>query len=257
MAGLDDYASPILRASVFRRLNPGAQISYTVVPIGQAFPLGHHEYEGKATEAVRCEIVLADGTFVVAHKEIDKKDRGKDVAQTPEQMAKDETKALGRALRDLGIPQRLSELKLVMQWIASMDGNVSRQTNTVPDQGVRPKTVTETIEAVFGDTTEEEDSADAGADEPTLEQIVAKQFALLEGPDKAAVVKYAREELGCSNVMRSGEHADALSVYIAKRAWASEVPGVTDEMRAAAEATDAKHEARRYQSPPLPDEEAF
>lgn len=216
--GLDNYASPILRAAVFRRLYPGAQVSYSIIPIGQAFPPGHTNYDGKATEAVRCEIVLADGTYVVAHKEIDKFDVSKyktvERTQTPEELAKDETKALGRALRDLGIPQRLTELKLLMQWIASMTG-----------QPVQPSPAG----AVGGAPSPEEsfdgddDSADAGAEDPTPEQVLARQFAQLTGASKAAVSTYAREAFGVSNVMRAGEHAEDLLAYVDRKEWLASV----------------------------------
>jgi hypothetical protein len=218
--GLDNYASPILRAAVFRRLFPGAQVSYKVVPIGDAFPVGHTDYEGKASEAIRCEIVLADGTYVVAHKEIDKAERGRNRTQTPEELAKDETKALGRALRDLGIPQRLTELKILMQWIVDMDGNVPLSSGGV--------TVARTaaLSVSSDDIDDSDDSADAGAEDPTVEQMVAMRFSQLNGASKAAVSKHARDTLGVANVMRAGEHADALLDYIDKKSWLAE-QGIT------------------------------
>lgn len=208
MPGLDDYASPILRCAVFRQLNPGCQISYTVVPIGTAFPLGHTQYEGKATEAVKCEIVLQDGSYITAFKEIDKVDRGRDIPATPENMAKNETKALGRALRDGGIPQRLSELRDLMVWVSTLDGsgNGKASSTSLPFDA----------EDV---SVEEVDDADAGAQEPTPEQLVAQKFAQLNGADKAAVVKHAREVLNLGNVMRSGEQAETLMAYIEGQMW--------------------------------------
>lgn len=217
--GLDNYASPILRAAVFRRLYPGAQITYKVIPIGEAFPTGHTEYEGKATEAIRCEIVLADGTYVVAHKEIDKQDRNRARQQTPEELAKDETKALGRALRDLGVPQRLTELKLLMQWIASMSGASSTGTSAGVTRGATPQ---QEQDEDFHDP--DSDPADAGAEDPTVEQVVAQKFSQLTGAGKAAVSKYARDELGVANVMRAGEHADAMLAYIEKYIGMAEAP---------------------------------
>lgn len=202
--GLANYASPILRAAVFRRLNPGATISYTVVPIEEAFPKGHTEYEGKAAEAIRCEIIFADGSYLAAHKEIDTVDRGRPVAQTPERLAADETKALGRALRDAGIPQRLSELHDLMRWIVDLSepNPPAAARASAPDAG-----------------DDGDDAPDAGAEDPTPEQVVAQKFARLSGADKAAVSKHARDALGVSNVMRSGEHAEALDEYLTKRAW--------------------------------------
>jgi len=214
---------------VFRRLNPGAQISYSVIPIGEAFPLGHYEYEGKATEAVRCEIVLADGTYIVAHKEIDKRDRGKDVAQTPEQMAKDETKALGRALRDAGVPQRLTELKELMRWIATMDGApIPTHFDRTAAFDTKARDVEIKLEEAFPGSVEEVngDAPDAGSDDPTVELALARKFALLNGADKVAVVKYARDTLGVSNVLRAGDQAEALSEYIDLRGWLNEVVDV-------------------------------
>lgn len=201
--GLENYASPILRAAVFRRLYPGAMVSYEIVPIEDAFPAGHQDYEGKAKEAIRCEIVLADGTWVIAHKEMDLVERGRAVVQTPEQLAKDETKALGRALRDLGIPQRLTELKELMRWVASMEGSAAPTAST-----------TSPSESPIGSDGDNDDSADAGADDPTPEQILAQRFSRLTGAGKADVSKYARDELGVANVMRAGEHADALLGYL-------------------------------------------
>lgn len=229
--GLADYASPILRAAVFRQLNPDAHITYTIVPIGQAFPEGHQEYEGKATEAVRCEIVWPDGRYVTAFKEIDKVDRGRTRAQTPEELAKDETKALGRALRDCGIPQRLTELKLLMQWIASMSGAPLAVTN-----------VTNVEASTFGADDEsgdvEDDSPDAGS-EPTVEQVLAERFSRLNGADKAAVFKHATE-LGVKNVMRAGEHAEALLAYIESYAWLKDTPDDAPQAPPPAEPERAK-----------------
>jgi hypothetical protein len=228
--------------------------------------MGHRDYEGKALEAVRCEIIFADGTYIVAHKEIDLKDqRNRDVVQTPENLAKDETKALGRALRDAGIPQRLSELKLVMQWFPNVSRETSVNTSSPgrpPQNGTVAVGVQETLDEVFPGSTEETDDADAGADEPTPAQVLAKRFAFLEGPDKARIVQYARETLGCSNVLKAGEHAEALLAYLDGQPTAAPPteempPGVTQEMRDEAVKTDAKNERRRYENPPEPDEEPF
>lgn len=214
--GLDDYASPILRAAVFHRIFPGAQISYEVVGIEDAFPQGHREYEGKALEAVRCTIVFNDGTYIVAHKEIDLRDRNRDRAQTPEELAKDETKALGRALRDAGIPQRLSELKLLMQWYpnATVGTIVSNNSSPLPAAArTVSSSVEDQVEAAFPGTVVEDDHVDAGADEPTLEQQVARRFAMLEGPTKKRVVDFARE-IGCNNVLKAGGYADSITAFL-------------------------------------------
>lgn len=218
MPGLEDYSSPILRASVFRRLHPGAQISYSVVAIDEAFPQGHREYEGRAVEAVRCEIIMDDGSFIVAHKEMDlfeqQRSGTKPVAQTPEQLAKDETKALGRALRDAGIPQRLSELKILMSWIASMDGSPNTSSSRVaPPISTRAEAAI--ADAFPGSTVEEEqDSPDAGSEDPTPEQLLAKAFGFLNGTDKQKMVAKGRE-MGVNNVLRAGEHAEELLAYLA------------------------------------------
>lgn len=212
--GLADYASPILRCAVFRQLNPNAQITYTVIPMSEAFPEGHREYEGKAVEAVRCEIVWPDGHYIVAHKEMDLVDRGRKQDQTPEQLAKDESKALGRALRDAGIPQRLSELHDLMRWIASMHSPITSRPAAAAE---RP---TSTVDL------DDDDSADAGAEDPTDEQVLATRFSQLPGADKAAVSKHARDVMGVANVMRAGEHADALLAYLDKKDW---LKGVADE----------------------------
>lgn len=266
--GLEDYASPILRASVFRRMYPGAQISYSVVDIADAFPMGHRDYEGKALEAVRCEIIFADGTYIVAHKEIDLKDnRNRDVLQTPENLAKDETKALGRALRDAGIPQRLSELKIVMQWYP----NVSRETlaNVVNTSSlVRPPIdgvvgVQDSLAEAFPGSTEIDDGADAGADEPTVEQQLAKRFAMLDGPSKANVVAYAREMLGCGNVLRAGEHAEALMAWLDQHESALDAPAaaastyISAEDQAVVDNIERKGKARQAAAQAEPPEEPF
>lgn len=251
MPGLDDYGSPILRMAVFRQLNPGAQVYFSVVPIGQAFPPGHFDYEGKATEAVKCEIILANGSFIVAFKEIDKKDRGKDIAQTPEQLAKDETKCLGRALRTAGIPQRLSELKILMQWVASMNGSPGR----TPETGER--TALETITSVFPDSTVEDDAADAGTEEPTSEQVLAQRFSRLPGADKMIVAKYARETFDVANVMRAGEHADTLLDYIERAEWlikgaAVPVETLIENLDQAVKTAKAAKAAAKNQEPEAP-----
>lgn len=263
--GLADYASPILRASVFRRLYPGAQISYSVVAIEDAFPMGHRDYEGKALEAVRCEIIFADGNYIVAFKEIDLKDnRNRDVVQTPENLAKDETKALGRALRDAGIPQRLTELKLIMQWYP----NVSRETSPNTSSLVRspvggtPATVQDQLDEAFPGSVESDDAADAGADEPTVEQQLARRFAMLDGPSKANVVAFARETLGCGNVLRAGEHAETLMAHLDNLQSTHDVPtastGITPEEQAVVAEIERKAPARREKAiKELGDEEPF
>jgi len=260
--GLEDYASPILRAAVFHRIFPGAQIGYEVVDIADAFPMGHREYEGKAAEAVRCTIIFADGTFIVAHKEIDLRDRNRERPQTPEELAKDETKALGRALRDAGIPQRLSELKLLMQWYpnatvgyVSNNSSVGYVSNNSSPEGPALVTLSrpgpqESLEAAFPGSTIEEDHADAGSDEPTPEQELARKFAFLTGGEKRTVTEFARD-LGCTNVLKAGEHVDAITAFI-------EALADTDSARPAEPGTPERYEQRRQEAiAALGDEEPF
>lgn len=228
--GLANYASPILRAAVFRQLHPDAHITYTVVPIEEAFPEGHRDYEGKATQAIRCEIVWPDGRYVVAHKEMDLQERKRDgktvaVPQTPEQLAKDETKALGRALRDLGIPQRLTELQTLMRWLVALRGG-----ETKPQPAARQQSTTGSAWPPDSSdpSSSEDDSPDAGADEPTAEQVLAQKFSQLNGADKVAVSAHARS-LGVANIMRAGDHAEALIAYIESSAWLTAEPDAETE----------------------------
>lgn len=222
--GLENYASPILRAAVFRQLHPDAHISYTVVPIEDAFPEGHRDYEGKATQAIRCEIIWPDGRYVVAHKEMDLFERGKPVPQTPEQLAKDETKALGRALRDLGIPQRLTELQTLMRWLVALRGGEPKPQPATRQQSTGSAWPPDSSDASSSD----DDSPDAGADEPTAEQVLAQRFGQLNGADKVAVSAHARS-LGVANIMRAGEHAEALIAYIESSAWLTAEPDAETE----------------------------
>lgn len=216
--GLENYASPHLRAAVFRRLNPDAQISYEVVPIEDAFPPGHRKYRGEATEAVRCKITWPDGHYVISHKEIDLKDerRGSAIEQTPENLVKDETKALGRALRDAGIPQRLSELRELMRWVQPTAIAATSSRSTTP------------VEAQVSVIDPEDDDPDAGADDPTPEQVLADMVSKLNGSDKAAISRVAKDKFNLSNVMRAGQHAEALIEMIEKRTFATVVDDVED-----------------------------
>lgn len=242
---------------MFRQLFPGAQIAYSVVAIEDAFPKGHHDYEGKALEAVRCEIIFADGTYIVAFKEIDLREyvKGgwKDRPQTPENLAKDETKCLGRALRDAGVPQRLSELKILMQWQAARTPNISSFVGA-PLTKVLPMGTAEVFAEAFPGTTEEiDDSPDAGSEDPTPEQLLAKRFAFLDGPQKADVVRHARETLDVNNVLRAGEHAEALMNYIEAMSKTGEI------LDPSVEAHNARAEERRAEAAAslLPEEEPF
>jgi hypothetical protein len=257
--GLEDYASPILRAAVFHRIFPGAQIGYEVVDIADAFPMGHREYEGKAAEAVRCTIIFADGTFIVAHKEIDLRDRNRERPQTPEELAKDETKALGRALRDAGIPQRLSELKLLMQWYPN--ATVGYVSNNSSPEGPALVTLSrpgpqESLEAAFPGSTMEEDHADAGSDEPSPEQALARRFAMLEGGEKRVVVEYARE-LGCNNVMKAGDHVDAIVAFIEGLADTNYATAADPAAKAEPGTTERYEQRRQEAIAALGDEEPF
>lgn len=199
VGGLDNYASPILRAAVFRQLNPDAYITYRVVTMEEAFPEGFREYEGKATHAIHCQIIWPDGHFVDAYKEIDVVDnRNRRIAMTPEELAKNETKALGRAMRDCGIPQRLTELKMLMSWLATMNG---RPAATLPPGST-------VVADEFNDEGggEIDDPADAGAEE-TQAQALATRFSRLSGKSKAEVAKHARDVFGVANVMRADEES--------------------------------------------------
>lgn len=201
------YASPILRKAVFDRLHPGATVEYQVVSIEAAFPDGHTVGEGEAREAIVCTIVGDDGSWWEGAKEIDlveydKNRKRRDVVQTPEQFTADCTKALGRCLRDAGIPQKVAELMTLMRWIADLDGRAPRQVNRSTGE-------------ISGSTNPDDvDQSDAGgSDEPTLEQQTAVAVSRLSGADKAKLARIAREELGVTNLMRSGaEAANVLSL---------------------------------------------
>ena len=195
--GLENYASPILRAAVYLRLHPGAEITYNIVPIGEAFPPGHREYEGKATEAVECTIINPDGSWVQAYKECDLVERGKPVLQTPENLAKDQTKALGRALRDAGIPQKMSELQTLMRWIVALSPQTV-QTAGLQDQ---PQQVDTTTGEIMHGASQDVDDPDAGNGDSLLE-LLQGRIAQLTPTEKVAVAKKARDEHGVANLMR-------------------------------------------------------
>lgn len=206
---LVNYASPYLRKRVFDQLYPDSEVSYEIIPIDEAFPSGHTDDPGGATEAVRCTIVTPSGWWVEGCKEIDLRDqRGRAVPQTPETYVKDQTKALGRALRDAGIPQKVDELMALMRWITALEGKtpLSAKGRPIdPDSG----------EISGSSDPDEVDSPDAGV-EPTLEQVLAMKFGQLNGADKRDVSTYAREELSVANVMRAGVHAEAILAFIDK-----------------------------------------
>lgn len=206
--GLPNYASPYLRKAVFDRIHPGSQVEYEVVPIADALPAGHADGGGKPEMAIMCTIVMADGTWVTGVKEIDlfewsKRDRKwQPVEQSPEQFTKDCTKALGRALRDAGIPQKVDELKALMAWHVAL---------TAPAQ-VRLLDKA-TGEIVGSDDPDGDDDPDAGV-EQTGEQRLAAKFQALDGPLKADISTRAKSELGVTNVMRAGDHADTIEAWI-------------------------------------------
>lgn len=217
---LEGYASPHLRKSIFDRLHPGGIVEYEVIAIDEAFPRGHTAWEGDdgmgPTEAIRCTIVCPDGSYVVGLKEIELQEQGKDkrwrsVAQTPEQFTADCTKALGRALRDGGIPQKKTELDSLMRFTVALDA----KTPPTPVASRGRRIDTETGEILGNVGPDDVDSPDAGSsDEPTPEQQVALDVSSLSGPNKAALSKRARDELGVTNLLRSGEHASAVSEMI-------------------------------------------
>lgn len=208
--GLENYASPPLRAAIFNRLYPGSQMLYGVVPIEEAFPEGWRDYEGKATQAIWCQIERSDGCIYLAYKEIDVLDRGKTQPQTPENLAKNQTKAMGRALTMAGIPQKMSELQSLMRWCVALDG-------TRADFAPARRTVDRASGEIHDPEPEGssdpdgDDDSDAGAEE-TLEQVVQRRFNALQGRPKMAVATRARE-MGIQNIMRSGDKAaDILAV---------------------------------------------
>lgn len=207
---LAGYASPILRKAIFDRLNPGNIVEYDVVPLAEAFPDGHAvEPEAGASEAIRCTIYRADGSYCVGYKEInlnelDRSKRWRSVDQTPEQYTKDCTKAMGRALRDGGIPMHLDECMVILKMLAPAPV-VGRGRLVNVDTGELSGSL-----SPDGD----DDHPDSGAEELTLEQQVAVKFQQLNGADKLAVSKRARDDLGITNVLRSGEHAETIQGWL-------------------------------------------
>lgn len=206
--GLKNYASPYLRKAVFDRLHPGAQVEYEVIPIEAAFPAGHYDGKGEAKEAIVCTITMADGTWVTGTKEVELKEYSKrsnkwvDVEQTAEQFTKDCTKALGRAMRDAGIPMHIDDLKALMQWIVAL-------TNVA---GARY--VARTDDLVGSDDPDGDDEHPDAGSEPTTEQRVAARLAALDPPNKLEVANRAREELGVTNIMRAGGRAEELETML-------------------------------------------
>lgn len=208
MAGLEGYVSPYLRKAVFDRMYPGSIVEYDVIPMAEAFPETHQRYPGKAEMAIRCTVIKPDGTYVVGYKEIDLADEksGRAIAQTPENFAKDQTKALGRALRDAGIPQKVDELQSLMRWHVALEGRTP-----VSAKGLSIDH--ESGEIKGSANPDDVDAPDAGADEPTLEQRVAARISSLPDSDKPKVYGWAAER-GIKNMMRAGERSEELSAYL-------------------------------------------
>jgi hypothetical protein len=218
---LENYASPILRAAVFHQLFPGAQVDYTVVSILEAFPDGHRSSKEEAEEAIICRITLPDGRVFSAAKEVPRKEyrRGSwtSIEQTPEEWVKNETKALGRAMRDAGIPQKLSELTMLMRWWRDLAGPAQVvSSHSVPPPHVDPRTGEIDPEAV--------DGADAGAS--PLDEY-RDRLALLSGPEKAELSKKARAA-GISNLINPGDHLDE-AVALLEQARAGAEFGAEEE----------------------------
>lgn len=208
MADLDNYASPPLRAAIFNRLYPGSQIHYELCSMEEAFPDGWRSYEGKATEAIRCQIDRSDGCVFIAFKEIDTVDKGRAQDKTPENLAKNETKALGRALTRAGIPQKMSELQSLMRWLVALDGPTAVAA-PAPPAHVDP----DTGEVRGSSTPDGDDDPDADEDTLTPEQEAAMAFSQLEPADKQRVTKLA-SQAGIRNVMRAGTRAADLMTII-------------------------------------------
>lgn len=202
------YASPMLRKAVFDRLHPGAEVTYRLVPIDEAYPDGHYDGKGDPTEAIVCTIICPDGWWIEGVKEVDRQEQGKDknwrpVEMTAEQYTADCTKALGRAMRDAGIPQKVDELMVLMRWITALDGKAAPTRASVDHS---------TGEIISGTADPDDvDGADAGSNaEPTLEEQTAEVVQKLSGADKAKLARIAKEELGVKNLMRSGDQAAAV-----------------------------------------------
>lgn len=220
---LEGYCSPNLRKAVFDLLHPGNVVTYEVVPIAEAFPVDHREYDGRAVDAIRCTITMPDGSYVEGCKEIDVVDEKtkRSVPQTPENLVKDQTKALGRALRDGGIPQKRDELAALMSLIVDLHGRVP-----ISQHGNRVDRATGEING--SDDPDAVDSPDAGA-EPSAEQLLAKRFGELNGADKRDVTLQVKEKWGVSNIMRAGEHAEEIMQFIDTMHRRDGVDGTDDE----------------------------
>lgn len=199
---LEGYASPHLRKAVFDKLHPNSQVEYEIIPLDEAFPHGHHDVAGmsEAEEAIICTLITETGQFFQGAKEIElmtlrkgSKSDWIERPQTPEAYTVDCTKALGRALRDAGIPQKIVELKLLMDalWPRPITPKPIRTVNTSTGEieGGEPR-------------------------ELTLEQQVAVRVADLPGPTKATVANWARETLKCGNIAKAGEHAQAIMDHL-------------------------------------------
>lgn len=211
----EGYASPMLRKGVFDRIYPGSTLQYDSVPIGKVFSSEHLEgtadHQGNAQEAIICTLSTTDGQFFVGVKEvmrreyIKKANKWEDVPQTPEQYTADCTKALGRALRDAGIPQKADELKALMQWIAQLNGA------PMPTRSVNRRTG-----EIRGSADPDDiDSPDAGgSDDLTLEQRVAVEVQGMTGPEKVRLAQWAKSEHGVTNINRAGAKAEELMTHI-------------------------------------------
>lgn len=198
------YVSPYLRKFVHDQAFGGTTPEYTVVTMAEAFPEGFQTWEGEPDGAIRCEIVRPDGSWVVGFKEMDTREQRKDrkwypIPRTPEQFTADCTKALGRALRDAGIPQKRGELQAMMNYLVARGGAGRKVDASMIEGNVNADDI---------------DSPDAGSsDELTLEQEVAVAVGNL-GPLKAGLATWARETLGVTNLMRSGDQAPAVAAAL-------------------------------------------
>lgn len=224
---LDSYASPLIRMAVFRRLNPGVQITFEILPIEDAMPAyfanGPSGCPQSPVEVVRCTAILTDGSWIEADREVDLCEQGRDkkwrdIDLTPEYYAKVQTKAMGRMLTRAGIPQKDYELRDLMRWIVALDGRPLSTVGSAP-AGVDTSTGEIVDRSAFAamPSAEEVDDPDADDDTLTPNQELAQRFQELPGTIKAKVAKWARESLGIANVMAApADQIDAVHEYIDK-----------------------------------------
>lgn len=214
-----DYASPQLRKAIFDRIHGGSEVVFEVITIEEAFPPGFRDSgapDYPPTHAVRCTIIAYDGTSYQTCREIDRQEYSKktqrwskQIPMTPQYLAASQTKAMGRTLRDAGMPQKRIELQELMRWWVALDGRADAARSAAATTRRIDAGTGEIMAAEIVDPDDGGDP-DAGADDHlTPEQELAERVSALPGPLKAQMAHLAKD-IGVKNLLRAGDEAQRL-----------------------------------------------